>query len=134
VEMLSMEDLNNAYKGAIIPHLIIQELISLSTEKSFKPNFWVREKNQSSAEIDVVVVHGKHVIPIEIKSGKIGKLKSLHQFIQATPHHYAVRMYAGEFSIEKHETNEGKEYHLMNLPYYLGTKLHDYLEYFVSRY
>ena len=131
-DMLAMTDLNDAFRGAIIPHLIIQELISLNTTKALKPNFWVREKNQSSAEVDIVVAHGKYAIPIEIKSGKAGKLKSLHQFMNAAPHHYAIRMYAGNFSIEKQVTNEGKEFYLMNLPYYLGTKLHEYIEYFVN--
>jgi hypothetical protein len=38
--MLAMEDLNNAYKGAVIPHLVAQELMSLNTSKSVKPIFW----------------------------------------------------------------------------------------------
>ena len=133
-EMLAMEDLNTAYKGAIIPHLVAQELMSLNTLKSVKPIFWVREKNQSSAEVDLVVQFNKMVIPIEIKSGKEGKLKSLHQFIEAAPHPYAVRMYAGKFSIDEHTTKSGKKYFLMNLPYYLSTKLNEYLGYFVSNF
>lgn len=133
-EMLAMEDLNNAYKGAVIPHLVAQELMSLNTSKSVKPIFWVREKNQSSAEVDLVVQFNKMVIPIEIKSGKEGKLKSLHQFIEVAPHPYAVRMYAGKFSIEEHSTRSGKKYFLMNIPYYLSTKLTEYLSYFVTNF
>lgn len=133
-EMLAMEDLNNAYRGAIVPHMLMQELLSTNTTKLNKPNFWVREKKQSTAEVDLVIQHKNLVIPIEIKSGKEGKLKSLHQFIAATNHLYAVRLYAGEFSIEEHETPEGKAYFLMNLPYYLGTRLKDYLDYFISNY
>lgn len=133
-EMLAMEDLNNAYKGAVIPHLVAQELMSLNTSKSVKPIFWVREKNQSSAEVDLLVQFNKMVIPIEIKSGKEGKLKSLHQFIEVAPHPYAVRMYAGKFSIEEHSTRSGKKYFLMNIPYYLSTKLTEYLSYFVTNF
>ena len=131
-EMLAMEDLNDAYKGALMPHLITQELISINTISSKKPIFWVREKTQSSAEVDLVVSYKSMIIPIEIKSGKTGKLKSLHQFIDKTNHPYAVRMYAGEFKIEQHTTQFGTPYLLMNLPYYLGTKLHDYIEHFVK--
>jgi len=133
-EMLSMEDLNSAYRGAIIPHLIFQELISLNTTKVSKPYFWVREKKQSTAEVDIVLQHNKLVIPIEIKSGKEGTLKSLHQFVDVASHPYAVRIYAGEFSVEKHVTKSGKEYFLMNLPYYLGTKLPEYLNYFMANF
>jgi predicted AAA+ superfamily ATPase len=130
-EMLAMEDLNDAFRGAIIPHLIAQEMISLNTTKATKPHFWVREKKQSSAEVDFLIPHGKYLVPMEVKSGKTGKLKSLHQFIEASDHPYAVRMYAGEFSIENHRTATGKTYRLMNLPYYLGTQIHMCLEYFI---
>jgi predicted AAA+ superfamily ATPase len=133
-DMLAMEDLNDAYRGSIIPHLITQELISLNTTKATKPNFWVREKKQSSAEVDLVVQYKNTIIPIEVKSGKEGTLKSLHQFIEAADHPYAIRMYAGEFRIEEHTTRGGKKYFLMNMPYYLGTKLKEYIGYFVANY
>lgn len=131
-EMLAMDDLSTAYRGAIIPHLLTQELISLNTFKSMKPNFWVREKKQSSAEVDLVIPFEKLVIPVEIKSGKVGKLKSLHQFIEASEHPYAVRVFGGKYSIENHTTQSGKPYLLMNLPYYLGTKIHEYIAHFVN--
>ena len=134
-DMLALEDLSNAYKGAIIPHLITQELMSLNTITYSKPNFWVREKKQATSEVDLVIPYKGKVIPIEIKSGKEGKLKSLHQFIDRTDHPYAIRMYAGKFSVEQHSTPMGKKpYLLMNLPYYLGTKLEDYIAYFINNY
>ena len=108
--------------------------MSINTLKSVKPIFWVREKTQSSAEVDLVAQFNNVVIPIEIKSGKEGKLKSLHQFLETAPHPYVVRMYPGKFSIEEHTTKSGKKYFLMNLPYYLSTKLTEYLSYFVSNY
>jgi len=132
--MLTLQDLSTAFKGAIIPHLITQELISLNTLVNKKPNFWVREKRQASAEVDLVISHKGLVIPIEIKSGSTGSLKSLHQFIQRTNHPYAVRIYAGNFKIEKTETPDGIPYLLMNLPYYLGTKIPEYLDYFIQNY
>lgn len=131
-EMLAMHDLSDAYRGSIIPHMLMQEIISLNTTKSVKPFFWVREKKQSSAEVDMVIQYKNLAIPVEIKSGKEGKLKSLHQFVEATEHPYAVRIFAGEFSIETHITRNGKNYLLMNLPYYLGTKIHEYIAYFVE--
>ncbi|MEO9887795.1 MAG: AAA family ATPase [Balneola sp.] len=132
-DMLAMDDLNNTYKGAIIPHIITQELISLNTINYHKPNFWVREKSQSSSEVDLVIPHKEKAIPVEIKSGKTGTLKSLHQFIERSEHNYAVRVYAGKFSIEEHETAINKKpYILMNMPYYLGTQLHEYIHYFVE--
>lgn len=131
-ELLTMSDLSNSYHGAIIPHLITQEIISLQKSSYKKPNFWVRDKTQSSAEVDLLHINDGLIIPIEIKSGSTGTLKSLHQFIDKTPHQLAVRMYANTFSIEKSKTRTGKEFYLMNLPYYLGTYINEYLDYFVN--
>lgn len=132
VEMLTLKDLSNAYKGAIIPHLITQELISLNALTERKPHFWIREKRQSSAEVDLVFPYRDKVIPIEIKSGSEGTLRSLHQFVESTNHPYAVRIYAGEFKVVKTRTPGGKPYLLMNLPYYLGTKIPEYIEFFIG--
>ncbi len=130
---LTIDDLSKAYKGRLIPHLITQELISLQQITSKLPHFWVREKAQSSAEVDLVIQHQQKIIPIEIKSGATGSLKSLHQFIDACDHPYAVRIYGGEFRIEEHLTPGNKKpYYLMNLPYYLGTQLSAYLDFFIA--
>jgi len=132
-EMLAMQDLNNAYKGAVIPHLVTQELISLQSISAQTPNFWVREKAQSSAEVDLLYSYQGLIIPIEIKSGSTGSLKSLHQFVDAVDHPYAIRMYAGAFNVEKAITPNKKPYLLMNLPYYAGTSLPQYIEWFVKQ-
>ncbi len=134
-EMLSLTDLNAAFRGAIIPHLIIQEIISLQTTSYKKPNFWVRNSAQASSEVDLILTHKSMLIPIEVKAGKEGTLRSLHQFVERGEHPYAVRLYAGIFKIEKHYTPQAKKpYLLMNLPYYLGTKLREYISYFVDEY
>ncbi len=133
-DLLLMEDLSSAYKGRIIPHIINQELLSLNKTDYKKTHFWVRDKSQSSAEVDLVVAHDKYLIPIEIKSGKTGTLKSLHQFVNRAPHPYAVRMYGGKFNIEKSTTPEGKPYYLMNLPYYFGTYLDEYIRHFIAKF
>ncbi len=131
-ELLSLKDLSSFYKGYLIPHIVTQEIISINNFSNTKPNFWVREKTQSSAEVDLLIQFDGKVIPVEIKSGSVGKLRSLHQFMERTDHNYAVRIYGGEFSIQKVKTPNKKEFMLMNLPYYLGTKIFDYLEYFLE--
>ncbi len=131
-EMLSLKDISSAFKGAIIPHLITQELISLNTLVSKETHFWVREKSQSSSEVDLVYTYKDKVIPIEIKSGATGSLKSLHQFIDRVSHNYAVRIYSGKFIIEETKTPKGTPYKLMNMPYYLGVKIPEYIAYFVN--
>lgn len=133
-DMIGISDLNDFYRGKVIQQVIYQEVTSIHEEVSYKPNFWVREEKDTSSEVDLVYRHGKYIIPIEIKSGKQGKLRSLHQFIERTNHSYAVRMYANEFSVEQVKTPAGVPYLLMNLPYYLSTMIPEYLDYFIKNY
>ena len=133
-ELMGLDDLSNAYKGAIIPHIITQELLSLNVSKNRQPNFWVREKNQSSAELDLLFAYNQMLIPIEIKSGPKGTLKSLHQFIDMAEHIYALRIYGGVLNVERSRTPNGKEYLLMNMPYFLGSRIPEYISFFVDNY
>jgi len=134
-EMIGLTDFSDFYKGKIIAHMVMQELTSIHEEIDFKPSFWVREKKASDAEVDLIYQYGDKIFPIEIKAGKQGTLRSLHQFVEASDHPYAVRMYAGKFSVEEHLTPiKRKPYLLMNLPYYLGTKIPMYLKYFVENF
>jgi predicted AAA+ superfamily ATPase len=133
-ELLKSNNIHSAYQGAIIPHIINQQIISLDNITNSSLNFWVREKKQSSAEVDLIIHYDDKLIPIEIKSGSYGKLRSLHQFVDLSKHHYAIRFYAGEFCVEKAKTPNGTNFYLMNLPYYLSHKIYSYLEYFLNKY
>ncbi|WP_198424167.1 DUF4143 domain-containing protein [Candidatus Rhabdochlamydia porcellionis] len=42
--------------------------------------YWQREKK--GAEIDYIIQHENQVIPLEVKVGSTGTLKSLHQFMK----------------------------------------------------
>ena len=133
-EMIGVNDLNDFHRGKTIQHLVSQELISIHDEIPYKPHFWVREESDRSSEVDLVYRYGRYIVPIEIKSGKQGRLRSLHQFIDRTNHPYAVRMYAGEFKVENAKTPGGTPYLLMNMPYFLGTKIPEYIEFFIRNY
>ena len=94
--------------------------------------FWVREKNQSQAEINYVVPFDQYIIPLEVKSGKTGRLKSLVQYMEPTNHTYAIRLYAGQIGVNLLQTPSGKSIHLLNFPYYLIGELTTYLQHFIS--
>lgn len=44
-------------------------------------NYWLREGKANNAEVDYVIAHGDKIYPVEVKAGKSGSLKSLHQYI-----------------------------------------------------
>lgn len=127
-EIIGTTDLNNVYHGAVIEHLVGQELLACNYNALSALNFWVREKTTSTAEVDYVIAHDGKLLPIEVKSGKEGKLKSLHLFMDESPNRIAIRFYAGELSVTKVTTQTGKKYNLLNLPYYLVSQLPKYID------
>ncbi len=127
---IGIEDLHGIYQGLIIEHIVMQELKTLVKTRNL--HFWVREKKQSNSEVDFVFAFQKFLIPIEVKSGKSGTLRSLHEFMDRTNHHYAVRLYANKLSIDDVLTSKGKHYKLLNLPYFLISEIDRYLEWFVK--
>ncbi len=129
-EILETEDLNKIYQGTMIEHLAGQEILAFQHQSLSSLHFWVREKKDSSAEVDYLFVYEGKLIPVEVKAGKEGKLKSLHLFMDMAPHTMAVRFYAGEMNITEAISAAGKKYKLLNLPYYLVSQIQHYLAWF----
>jgi predicted AAA+ superfamily ATPase len=126
-------DLHSFYRGKIAEMLVGQELLAAEASTPHKPVFWVREKRQAPAEVDFVVQHGKYAVPVEVKCGSTGSLRSLHQFINRCPHPYAVRMHAGPLEIHRLTTHEGKDFFLLDLPYFLAGQLKEYIPWAVEK-
>lgn len=126
-EVFTSNDLNNLYKGRIAEHIVAQELI-VSSENYLQPLlFWVREKNNSNAEVDFLLSTSYGMIPIEVKSGATGHLKSLLLYVDESKTPLAIRLYAGEYRSEELETPNGQKFTLLNLPYCLAGKLQEYV-------
>ena len=97
-----------------------------------KLQFWVREKNQSTAEVDYLFQYDGLIIPIEVKSGASGSLRSLHSYMDLAPHDIAIRFYAGVLQITDAITPNGKNYQILNLPYFLGSQIEHYIAWFMQ--
>ena len=126
-ELIVSPDIEQVYKGKIAEHIVGQELLAAKYAILNELHFWVREKNTSNAEVDFVLLYNSKLIPIEVKSGATGTLKSLHTFMDSADHKIAVRIYGGHLKVDHIATPSGKEYMLINLPYYLTAKVEDYL-------
>lgn len=123
-QFFSLADLNSVHKGKIAEHIIGQLLLTQKRSSLDPLIFWTRKKLQSNAEIDFVLPYESMLIPIEVKSGKVGSLRSLHSFMDQVEHDVAIRFYAGEFYVDKVETPQGKSFRLVNVPHYLCGSIH----------
>lgn len=94
--------------------------------------YWLRHKKGSEAEIDYVIQHEQDVVPLEVKAGTQGELKSLHFFMGLKKKSLAVRVYSGKplkllVSVKDLEGNPIK-YELRSIPFYLVSELHRLLD------
>ncbi|MDR0830105.1 MAG: AAA family ATPase [Prevotellaceae bacterium] len=127
-EIFSLRNTEDVWRGRIAEHIVAQELFTLDDSLLTKRIFWQRDKDGSEAEVDFVYNFDSKAIPIEVKSGHNSKLKSLHLFMDECPHDWAVRVWSQPFSIDKVKTQAGKEFNLINLPFYYVGVLEKVLE------
>ncbi len=125
-------NLESVYRGLMIQHIVGQELETLWSSTVSRLGFWVREKHQSSAEVDYVIPHRGKLLPIEVKSGKTGSLRSLIQFMLIADHDMAVRIYEGSLRVDKVPLPDGRSFRLLNLPLCLCAKVLNYVDYFLG--
>lgn len=126
-EIISTDDLSKVYQGVMIEHLVGQELLAFQHQALSALHFWVREKKTSMAEVDYLFPYDGKLIPVEVKSGSEGKLRSLHLFMEEAPNSTAVRFYGGELSVANVTTPGGKSFRLLSLPYYAVSQIEKYL-------
>ena len=129
-DIIGTKDLNSIYQGTMIEHLTGQELLAPQFNALSSLQFWVRENKGSTAKVDYIYPFEGLIIPIEVKSGKEGTLKSLHSFMDIAPHDMGIRLYAGEVSISDAFTPNGKKYKLLSLPYFLSSQIEHYITWF----
>lgn len=122
--------LDNVYQGRISEQVAAQEILSQTYNRPLL-NFWVREKG--AAEIDFLYPFNEFVIPIEVKSGKAGTLRSLNLFMEKSKHPFAVRIYSGKSRIDRIKLQSGKKFYLYSMPYYLLARLDDSINRFINQ-
>jgi predicted AAA+ superfamily ATPase len=131
--LIGLKDFSDAHRGKIIQHAVFQQLQSQISEPSGRLHFWVREKTNTTSEVDLVYPFHQFLIPIEVKSGPQGKLRSLHQFMDRTNHSYAFRLLANTYYEDNVKTPAGKQFKLYNLPYFLASKLPEYFDWITNK-
>jgi predicted AAA+ superfamily ATPase len=97
-ELVQKPELLGVHRGAVAEQFVGQELLAC-TPPNREPGlwFWAREALNSQAEIDYVIAPQSRPIPIEVKSGGSGRLKSLRSFMDSHPKcEIGYRLYDGK--------------------------------------
>ncbi|OGT47062.1 MAG: AAA family ATPase [Gammaproteobacteria bacterium RIFCSPHIGHO2_12_FULL_41_15] len=120
----SLSDLMMINQGGIAEQVVGQGLRTIDPFFMEPALFyWLRDEVGYHAEIDYVIQHVNKVIPIEVKAGSTGGLKSLHVFMELKNYALAMRINAdlpskAMVSI-KSRTGKQVEYTLLSIPFYL---------------
>lgn len=129
IAIQSFVDRDLVNEGAMAEQFIGQHLIQLKNEYP-RLCYWVREAKSTNAEVDYVVSQGPMIVPVEVKAGKSGSLKSLHQFVLKKNSKLAVRFDLNPPSLEKVRHVAGVkggvrpvEVDLLSLPLYMVGEL-----------
>ncbi len=131
-----MDEIKLINQGAIAEQFIGQHLQAMLANKLNRElNYWLREGRSSNAEVDFVVGIGGNIIPIEVKSGATGSMKSLHQFMGTKQAPFAIRFdtqlpstHTIDTVINVKKQLKQVQYSLISLPLYLVERLEDIVD------
>ena len=84
-EIIQSEDLLATYKGSLCEQFIGQELRAAGGSQNHQLFYWSRAAKSSNAEVDYLLARDGRIVPIEIKHGPAGRLKSLHRYMEEHP-------------------------------------------------
>ena len=99
-EALNHKNLLAIYRGQLAEQFVGQEFATATNKQLY---YWAREAKSSNAEIDYLsLIEGKFV-PIEVKDGPSGKLRSLHLYRKTYQPLYSVVFHSGQKGVLKDE-------------------------------
>jgi len=99
-DILLNDDFDAINKGGIAEMFVGLELLkSSSFYQQTQLFYWQREVKNARAEVDFVVQQDMDIIPIEVKSGKQGKMQSMHFFMNEKKSKMGIRSSLENFSV-----------------------------------
>lgn len=127
-ELLFTPNSDELWNGDIAEHIVAQELLGATTLFGEKRMFWVRDARNSQAEVDFVIRHKSHLLPIEVKTGSNSKLRSLHQYMEESNENIALRLWNGPMTSDIITRRDGRPFTLYNIPLYYAGHLNAWLQ------
>lgn len=107
-------------EGPLAEQFVGQELLGAQAkDRSPELYYWLREGKANNAETDFVLGEEMEVIPVEVKSGKTGTLRSLQEFVSVRHPRRALRFDLNPPSVLALPTGQ-EAVELISLPLYLA--------------
>lgn len=126
LDLEGAEDLITVNEGAQAEQYVGQQLLAAGLPFDDPQLFyWSREAKNANAEVDYVISRHQEILPVEVKAGKTGTLRSLFQFLQEKGRRRAVRFHLRPPVLEEVRLpgTETTTAQLLSLPLYLTGQL-----------
>jgi len=108
-------ELEPSNKGQLTEQFVGQELLAYQPcYQQPQLYFWSRDKASSTAEVDYLYNYKNHIIPIEVKSGATGRLRSIKLFLKQTKSPIGVKTSIDTLSVKDN---------ILSCPLYLLSQL-----------
>ena len=121
---LGRQDPTLVSSGAVAEQFVGQHLL-YSGPRHETPllYYWTREARNAAAEVDYLLAPARRVVPVEIKAGTTGSLRSVHQFLKEKRSDFALRFNTDVPSLLRDSKGlpDGTriDYDLLSLPLYM---------------
>ena len=118
-----LQEISWSNSGALAELVCGQLLTSVHSEDNDDMFYW-QNTGSGNGEIDYLIQSSGQILPIEVKSGASGSMKSLHSFMESKKLKKAVRFDLNKPSVQEINvlTTLGKnaQYRLLSLPVYMA--------------
>jgi predicted AAA+ superfamily ATPase len=113
--MWLLDNMILANRGATAEQFVGQELLTCAPSyEEAQLYFWCREQKSSMAEVDFITTVDAHIIPIEVKAGSTGQLKSLHLLMKEKKINLGVRISQKPLTMD---------HHVLSVPFYMVSEI-----------
>lgn len=123
---LKTEEMVLANKGGLAEQFVGQQLRAAQAVAMDPQLFYWQRTGGRVGEIDYILSHCNAIVPLEVKSGASGSMKSLHQFMAEKKLSLAMRLNASPPTLEmldlKTTLGQPVKYRLLSMPLYLAER------------
>jgi len=124
----SRDDLTFVNEGQLAEQFVGQELRACRPLNQEPALFtWARQNKNSNAEVDYVMQVSDRVVPVEVKAGATGRLRSLQMMVQEKKLSLAVRVSSQPMLLSELVTalpvGPSHNFKLLSVPFYMVSEL-----------
>ncbi len=127
------ETMDFVNEGTLAEQFVAQELASCEPGIRKNLHYWLREGKSDNAEVDFLWSVGKQIIPLEVKAGASGRLRSLSEICRAKSFIHALRFDTNTPSVVTVPAGAEHSFQLISLPLYLASETNRIINEMVKR-